>query len=83
MRVEITCSDASVAFAGEWERAEEAAAIVARYRERAKTLGIPIQVAVERQGVWSIAPSGKVINGSLFDLEKLQPSKKKGRRRKT
>ena len=82
MRVEIMCSDPGVAFAGEWDRHEEAAAIVARYRELARALGIPIQVAVERQGVWSIAPSGKVINGSLFDLEKLQPSKPR-RRRKT
>ena len=77
VRVEITCSDPALAFAGEWERAEEAAAIVARYRERARALGIPIQIAIERQGIWSIAPNGKVIHGSLFDLEKLQPRKKR------
>ena len=77
MRVEITCSDPNVAFAGEWPRAEAAADIVARYREQARALGVPVQVAVERQGVWSIAPNGKVIHGSLFDLEKLQPNKKR------
>ena len=77
MRVEVTCSDPSVAFAGEWPRAERAAEIVARYRERARALGLPIQVAVEREGVWSIAPNGKVIHGSLFDLEKLAPKKKR------
>jgi hypothetical protein len=32
---------------------------------------------VERQGVWSISPNGKVIHGSLFDLEKLEPKKKR------
>ncbi len=77
MRVEIVCSDPTVAFAGDWPRAERAAEIVARYRERARTLGVPIQVAVEREGVWSIAPNGKVVHGSLFDLEKLQPKKKR------
>ncbi len=77
MRVEVTCSDPALAFAGEWERAEEASAIVARYRERARALGIPIQIAIERHGIWSISPNGKVIHGSLFDLEKLQPKKKR------
>ncbi len=75
MRVAVTCSDPSVAFAGEWPVAEPASAIVARYRERARALGVPIQIAIEREGVWSIAPNGKVIHGSLFDLEKLQPAK--------
>ena len=64
-----------MAFAGEWPRAEAAAEVVARYRERARALGVPIQIAIERQGVWSIAPNGKVIHGSLFDLEKLRPAK--------
>lgn len=83
MRVEVTCSDPSVAFAGEWPRAEAAAEIVARYRERARALGVPIQIAIERQGVWSIAPNGKVIHGSLFDLEKLEtPAKGSGRSRR-
>ncbi len=77
VRVEIVCSDPTVAFAGDWPRAEAAAQIVARYRERARALGVPIQVAVERAGVWSIAPNGKVVRGSLFDLEKLQPKKKR------
>ena len=77
MRVEVTCSDPAVTFAGEWPRAEEAAEIVDRYRERARALGVPIQIAIEREGVWSIAPNGKVIHGSLFDLEKLQPKKKR------
>ncbi len=77
MRVEVTCSDPAVAFAGDWPRAEAAAQIVARYRERARALGVPIQVAVERAGVWSIAPNGKVVHGSLFDLEKLKPKKKR------
>ena len=66
-----------MAFAGEWPRAEAAADIVARYREQARALGVPIQIAIERQGVWSIAPNGKVIHGSLFDFEKLQPNKKR------
>jgi hypothetical protein len=66
-----------VAFAGEWDREEQAADIVARYRERARALGIPIQIAIERQGIWSIAPNGKVVHGSLFDLEKLEPKKQR------
>ncbi len=85
MRVEITCSDPSVAFAGEWPRAETAAEILAQYRERSRALGVPIQIVIERQGVWCIAPNGKVIAGSLFDLEKLQDQKTAkgpGRRRK-
>ena len=77
VRVEITCSDASVAFAGQWPRAEGAPEIVARYREEARALGVPIQIAVERAGVWSIAPNGKVVHGSLFDLEKLNEKKKR------
>jgi hypothetical protein len=77
LRVEITCSDAGVAFAGEWPAAESAEAIVAQYRERARALGIPIQIAIERRGIWSIAPNGKVVHGSLFDLDKLQAKKKR------
>lgn len=80
MRVEVTCSDPGVAFAGEWPRAESAQEILARYRERARTLGLPIQVSIERAGVWSIAPNGKVMAGSLFDLQKLE-EKKPARRR--
>lgn len=76
MRVEIVCSDPAVAFAGEWPRGERAAEILARYRERARTLGVPIQIAVDREGIWSIAPNGKVIHGSLFDLKKLQKAAK-------
>lgn len=75
VRVEITCSDPSIAFAGEWPRAESAAEILAQYRERSRALGLPIQIAIERQGIWCIAPNGKVIHGSLFDLEKLQAEK--------
>ena len=80
VRVEITCSDPGVAFAGEWPRTEAAAEVVARYRERARALGLPIQIGIERQGVWSIAPNGKVIHGSLFDLEKLETPAKGSRR---
>lgn len=85
MRVEITCSDPSVAFAGEWPRAESAGEILAQYRERSRALGVPIQIAIQRRGVWCIAPNGKVIAGSLFDLEKLQDqntAKGRARRRK-
>ena len=64
-------------FAGEWPRAEAAGSIVARYREQARALGVPIQIAIEREGVWSIAPNGKVIHGSLFDLEKLEKKEKR------
>ena len=77
MRVEITCSDPAVVFAGEWPRPERAAEIVAQYRERARALGLPIQIAIEREGIWSIAPNGKVIHGSLFDLEKLRKKQKR------
>jgi hypothetical protein len=75
VRVEITCSDPSVAFAGEWPRAETPAELLEQYRERSRALGVPIQIAIERQGIWCIAPNGKVIHGSLFDLEKLQNQK--------
>jgi hypothetical protein len=77
LKIEVTCSDPSVAFAGEWPRPEAAAEIVARYRERARALGVPIQIAIERQGVWSIAPNGKAIHGPLFDLEKLVRKEKR------
>lgn len=77
MRVEITCSDPAVAFAGEWPRAEGVAQILARYRELAQGLGVPLQIAIEREGIWSIAPNGKVIRGSLFDLAKLAEKEKR------
>ena len=84
MRVEVTCSDPSVAFAGEWPGAGDAAAVLDHYRARARTLGIPIQVAIEREGVWTIAPNGKAIAGALFDADKLEPPapRKKGKRAK-
>jgi hypothetical protein len=85
VRVEITCSDPAVAFTGEWPRADGAAEILAHYRERSRALGVPIQIAIERQGVWCISPNGKVVHGSLFDLEKLQDTgttRKPARRRR-
>ena len=81
MRVEVTCSDPAVAFAGEWPREESAPAVLDHYRGRAKSLGIPIQVAIEREGVWTIAPNGKAIAGALFDAEKTEAIGK-GKKRK-
>lgn len=79
MRVEITCSDPALAFRGEWAGPEDPQQLVERLVARARRLGIPIQVAVEGHGAWSIAPTGKVIRGSLFDEAKLRGS---GRRRR-
>ena len=84
VRVNVTCSDPAVAFAGEWPREESASAVLDHYRAKARDLGIPIQVAIEREGVWTIAPNGKAIAGALFDADKLEKPtpQKKGKRTK-
>ncbi len=82
MFVEIRCADPGTAFGGEWPGSESPAEIVARLRETSQRLGLPIQVRIDGEGVWSIAPNGKVISGRLFDEGKLAPSGRKGRRRK-
>lgn len=79
MRVEILCSDPEAAFAGQWPGPEGSAELLDRMRTRSRRLGIPIQLTVEGQGVWSISPTGKVVSGRLFDQEKL--TAKKSRRR--
>jgi hypothetical protein len=80
MFVEVRCADPGTAFSGEWLGLERPDQILARLREASQRLGLPIQVSIERAGVWSIAPTGKVIQGRLFDEEKLAPPSKKRRR---
>jgi len=43
-------------------------------------LGLPVQVEIQRHGVWSIEPTGKVNPGRLFRTEKL-PRSGGGRKR--
>jgi hypothetical protein len=80
MFVEIRCADPGTAFRGNWSGIETPAQILTKLRETSQRLGLPIQVSIEREGVWSIAPTGKVIQGRLFDEEKLSPPSKKRRR---
>jgi hypothetical protein len=77
--VELTCADPAVAFRGEWPGAERPDEIVALAREKAMALGLPVQVEIQRHGVWIIEPTGKVNPGRLFRPEKLRRS---GGRRK-
>ena len=77
--VELTCADPGVAFRGEWPGPERPDEIVALAREKAMALGLPVQVEIQRHGVWSIEPTGKVNPGRLFRPEKLRRS---GGRRK-
>ncbi len=72
--VELTCADPTVAFRGEWSGAESPEAIVSFAREKAMASGLPVQLEIRGHGVWSIAPSGKVLSGRLFRREKLPPS---------
>jgi hypothetical protein len=78
MFVEIRCADPGTAFSGEWPGAEKPAEIVAHLRRASERLGLPIQVSIEREGVWSIAPTGKMIRGRLFDEEKLAAEGRRG-----
>ncbi len=82
MLVEIRCADPGTAFSGGWPGSEPPAQILARLRETAQRLGLPIQARIEHGGDWSIAPNGKVICGRLFHEEKLTTPARKGRRPK-
>jgi hypothetical protein len=78
--VELTCADPRVAFRGEWQGPERPDEIVALAREKAMAMGLPVQVEIQRHGVWSIAPTGTVSPGRLFRPEKL-PRARGGRKR--
>lgn len=80
MWVELTCADPRVAFRGKWPGAERPDDIVALAREKAMALGLPVQVEIQRHGIWSIEPTGKVNPGRLFRPEKL-PRSGGGRKR--
>lgn len=69
--VDLTCADPTVAFHGEWSSPEEPEEILACAREKAMASGLPVQIEIHGHGVWSIAPTGKVISGRLFRREKL------------
>lgn len=77
MKVEILCSEPSLAYRGEWQADDSPEALVRRLLGEAKRYGIPIQLTVTGHGTWSIAPNGRLIHGALFLETKL--AKKKGR----
>jgi hypothetical protein len=77
--VELTCADPAVAFRGEWPGPEGPQEILALARAKAAVLGLPVQLEIQRHGVWSIGPTGKVHSGRLFRREKL-PAPAKGKR---
>lgn len=75
MWVKLTCSDPTVAFHGQWPGAEGPEEILAFVRQRAMTVGLPVQLEIQGCRVWSIGPSGKVLSGRLFRSEKLPTPK--------
>ena len=77
MKVEILCSEPSLAYRGEWQADDKPEALVRRLLGEAKRYGIPIQLTVTGHGTWSIAPNGRVIHGALF-LERKLARKKSG-----
>lgn len=79
MKVEIVCSEPSLAYRGEWHGASGPEMLVRRLLGEAKRRGIPIQLIVAGHGAWSIAPNGRVIRGALF-LERKLARKKSGSR---
>ena len=79
--VKLTCADPGVTFRGQWQGPEGPDEIVALAREKAMALGLPVQVEIQRHGVWSIEPTGTVNPGRLFRPEKL-PRSGGGRKRR-
>jgi len=77
MKVEIVCSEPSLAYRGEWQGAGGPEMLVRRLLGEAKRRGIPIQLTVAGHGIWSIAPNGRVIRGALFLERKLAAKKRR------
>jgi hypothetical protein len=75
MKVEIVCSEPSLAYRGEWQADDGPEVLVRRLLGEAKRCGIPIQLTVVGHGTWSIAPNGRVIRGALFLERKLAKRK--------
>jgi len=77
VKVDILCSEPSLAYRGEWQADDSPEALVRRLLGEAKRCGIPIQLTVTGHGTWSIAPSGRVIRGALFLERKLAHKKRR------
>jgi hypothetical protein len=71
VKVEILCSEPSLAYRGEWQADDSPDALVRRLLGEAKRCGIPIQLTVTGHGTCGIAPNGRAIRGALFLEKKL------------
>ncbi|HEU5394516.1 MAG TPA: hypothetical protein VFV36_06900 [Candidatus Methylomirabilis sp.] len=70
MWVRVLSADPALARQEDWDGAEGVEALLARLAAAAVAAGVPAQVEVEGQGVWSVSPAGRVTPGRLFHAAK-------------
>ncbi len=70
--VKIVCSDPEISYEGEWENDKHHEAILEEMKEKAEKNGIPIMITIDNMETFSISPSGQMVRGALFDIEKVK-----------
>jgi hypothetical protein len=72
MQVRIICSEPSLAYDGEWKKEDTPQQILEYVVAKARELDVPIHLEIEKLGIWSIAPNGKIMKGALFDCTRVR-----------
>ena len=72
VHVKIVCSKSELNFEGEWHKNESTGTILDEMKKEAQYNGIPVMITIKDHGTFSITPSGQVMRGSLYDIDKLK-----------